>query len=491
MSEVVKSGVPQVVAREQPARDETVSAPGAPEDVGAKTRPPSSVSLLPGSTGSAGSTGNDRSQHKTLPVAAELDRADAPPGAVRKVGDESPARASVVEKQRDRSRERRVPHVALVAVGILAAVAVGPGGTSVPQEGRRVASIVPATLAQPARGEASAVRAQPVEHAVEAAPSAPPGEHALQEREPAKERPAADALIFKNATLCTGTRCNTLLVHRPYETLRPMLQPALGRAAGIAETAVGDEFHVIAQDVVLKTPAPAETAFSTSEEKPDVPHGAEDADKRVLEIPLDALGEVEFVLLPESGQDTSRARVALRQRDGGEIARFDLKIDQTLISRLPQGENESEERRPLENDEERHGGADDEGADPEKPAVDAPPVPRTKKRAPRAERKSAPRRARTTQPVKQSEKKDSLSARAPTQRASATPPPRGLFPLQPLPSPPSKPASQRAAPAMEKKRDPEVSSNDLASQPTPRTVGRPPGFETLMSLGGGFAVEPP
>ena len=544
MSEVWKPGVPQLAAREQAGGEEKTSVPDATEDVGAKTPPPV-VSLLPG-----GVTENDRSQDETLPIAADLDRDDraqgartSPPkrpdsrsapsartpragdapsasaattGEARKVGNESPAaRTSVVEKQRDKSRERRVPHIALAAVGILAAVAVGPAGTSVPQEGHRVANIVPVTIASPTRGPALPEFAESsVENVIEASRPAPSKQNALQERAPANEKPAADALSFKDAALCTDARCKTLLVHRPHDVRRPMLQPALGAAVGIVDTHEEGDPSVIRHGAVLMTPVPAETAVSTPENL-DAPREGEGAEQRVLQIPLDDLGEIEFVLLPKDGPDTARARVALMQRDGGEIARFDLRIDHTLIGVVPEAHDQKlpeahdqklpeaqpnapaahvddENEQQKEKDEEPRSGAADEEVNPRKLAVERLPAVRPTKRTLRTERKTAPRRARNSQPVKQPAKKAGLAAREPMQqRPSVAPQPRGLFPLQPLPSSQPTPASREAAPTMQKKKAPEVSSNDLASQPTPRTVGQAPGFETLMSLGGGFALDSP
>ena len=423
------------------------------------------------------------------------------------MGNESPAaRTSVVEKQRDKSRERRVPHIALAAVGILAAVAVGPAGTSVPQEGHRVANIVPVTIASPTRGPAFPEFAESsVENVIEASRPAPSKQNALQERAPANEKPAADALSFKDAALCTDARCKTLLVHRPHDVRRPMLQPALGAAVGIVDTHEEGGPSAIRHGAVPMTPVPAETAVSTPENL-DAPREGEGAEQRVLQIPLDDLGEIEFVLLPKDGPDTARARVALMQRDGGEIARFDLRIDYTLIGVVPEAHDQKlpeaqpnapaahvddENEQQKEKDEKPRSGAVDDEANPRKPAVERLPAVRPTKRTLRTERKTTPRRARNSQPVKQPAKKAGLAARElMQQRPSVAPQPRGLFPLQPLPSSQPVPASREAAPTMQKKA-PEVSSNDMASQPTPRTVGQAPGFETLMSLGGGVALDSP
>ncbi len=432
------------------------------------------------------------------------------------MGNESPAaRTSVVEKQRDKSRERRVPHIALAAVGILAAVAVGPAGTSVPQEGHRVANIVPVTIASPTRGPALPEFAESsVEHVIEASRPAPSKQNALQERAPANEKTAADALSFKDAALCTDARCKTLLVHRPHDVRRPMLQSALGATVGIVDTHEEGDPSVIRHGAVLMTPVPAETAASRPENL-DATREGEGAEQRVLQIPLDDLGEIEFVLLPKDGPDTARARVALMQRDGGEIARFDLKIDHTLIGVVPEAHDqklpEAHDQKPpeaqpnapaahvddeneqqKEKDEGPRSGAVDDEANPRKPAVERLPAVRPTKRTLRTERKTTPRRARNSQPVKQPAKKAGVAARElMQQRPSVAPQPRGLFPLQPLPSSQPTPASREAAPTMQKKKAPEVSSNDMASQPTPRTVGQAPGFETLMSLGGGFALDSP
>ena len=528
MSEVLKSGAPQcaVSSKEQQADDET-PAPGTVEDVGVETaapvvssapvakekdrvrEEPAPVALVPG----------DAARHESQVLPAKTVQRLAPSGSVplasgvspasaaperSKAAEESPIRKSVVEEARVGSSGRRVSRVAVAAAAILAAFAIGPGGTSVPPDAPRIASLVPAAYGPPeVIAKASAQTANPVEHA---APSPAPNEaRALEEPEPEKEGPTADALNFRDAALCTDARCKTLLVQSPQNALRPVLQPAVGAAVGIVDMNVEADVSVFGH-VAIPTPAPAEPPAPTDTNAPsetsvpplqktDMPREEKDegAGDRVLQIPLDDLGEVEFVLLPKDATDTSHARVALRQRDGGEIARFDLKVDHTLIADVPVLHDDDQHEQKKENDEELTSGADDDEAESRDPAAaEVPPVVRsTKKRAPRAERKAATRRARKAQPGKQPAKKGVLSARVPAQRAPAAPQPRGLFPLQPPPSSVSDPASRQAAPALQKKRSAEVSSNDLASQPTPRTRGRPPGFETLMSLGGGFAVASP
>lgn len=515
MSEVSKPVMPRHAAsREQEAADETEP-----------------VALLPVTTE------KDRPKAETLPVAANLYRDDAasaerdppsmrhagaPPSASRKddAAERSPSDARDVPNSRqmlpvptsfhqtvdDTVSARWMPRLFLAAVPIIAVLAIGAGrmGDENPKIARMdgMASELPPPQAGPAE------RDVPHQEEASASPTAKdvrPPEDRVEEQAPANGAPqTADPLRFADAALCTDTVCKTLVVHRSPDGLRPRLEPAFGTAVGVIHTtdAHMPSAPAAGPEAASPAPEPTETVVSRpNSETRDAPQlASEDVKERVLPIPLDELGEVEFVLLPRNGLDTARAEVALRQRDGRELARFNLKIDHTLVPDAPlarhdeEGDDEEEMQREEEREEQHSGASDDEAAPRETATEVAPTAVPASKRASRTGRKAAERRTKTPQRVKPAVKQPikkgdgGLAVRPPAQRAPAARQPRGLFPLQPSPSPISEPASHKAA-ATARKKVSEVSVNDLASEPTPRTVGRPPGFETLMRLGGGFAVE--
>ena len=474
-----------------------------------------------------------QSQISVLPVAADLYRDEgAPrerhPSATARDAEsapradlaaEPPARVTrrvldLDDAPSDTSSVRRIrrPWLLFAGATMVAVLAIGPSGMSIPNEAREAALRAGAAGGPHLRGLEPAETDAP-RQAAEALPvenDAPP---AAKDAQPHEERattnrggrPTADPLRFADAALCMDMVCKTLVVHHAPDVLRPSLGPAHGAAVGVVHAVQREAVHK--EDVPSAagpaSPSPphasTDAAPSGAETQKAPPRDDGDTEERVLSIPLDDLGEIEFVLLPRDGTETPRARVALRQRDGRELAQFDLKVDDALIPDVPQARVDEDKDQQKEEEDGAPSGAAADEADPRETAAEAPPVARTTKRAPRAERpKATQRRAKASQPVKQpvkqSAKKVSGGAAtgAQAQRPPAAPQPRGLFPLQSPPPAASEPAPREAASAAPRKKAPEeISTSDLASQPTPRTRGQPPGFETLMSLGGGFAIEQP
>lgn len=403
-----------------------------------------------------------------------------------------PVLSSRSEAAIDASRTQRMPRVFFAAATIVAVLAIGPGGMSVPKQADQSARV--ADLAD----EAPEPRAMPVEveipvQAADASPAPSEARPLEEEHAPANananangERPS-DPLSFADAALCTDAVCKTLLVHLAPDSHRPSLKPVLGAAVGLVATAEAGALRSAGPDTAPPPREPAESV-TLAPEIPAASQGArEDAEKRERPNPLGELGEIEFVLLPKDGADTARAKVALRQRDGRELAQFDVKIDHSLIAEALRAQDERDE-----DDEPARDDAAEDEVDPPETAADVPAAVPATKRKQRAQRPKAAhqRKSKASQPAKSSARKaGNLSARAlPPQRAPIAPQPRGLFTPQAPSASPSADASRQTAPAVPRRKAEEASASDPASQPAPRTAGRPPGFETLMRLGGGFSL---
>lgn len=496
MSEALKTGEPQQAACGDVR--ETDRATAAPDGVGV-ARPEiqqDTVSRLPVAAGDAHpETASPAVQPVALAASIATDGATSKPAAPdadapRPSRVMLPVLSSRSEAASDASRTQRIPRVFFAAATIVAVLAIGPGGMSVPNptvHGARMTDLaedVPEPRAMPVEVEI------PV-HTADASPAPKDARPLEEQRAPtnanANEERPSDPLRFADATLCTDAVCKTLLVHRAPDSHRPSLEPVLGAAVGLVATAEAGALRPAGPDTAPPPREPAESV-TPAPETPAASQGArEDAENRERPNPLGELGEIEFVLLPKDGPDTARAKVALRQRDGRELAQFDVKIDHSLIAEALRAQGERDE-----DDEPERDAAEDE-IDPPETAADAPAVAPATKRKQRAQRPKAAhqRKSKASQPAKSSARKaGNLSARAalPQQRAPIAPQPRGLFTLQAPPASQPADASRQAAAAVPRKKAEEVSSSDLASQSTPRTAGRPPGFETLMRLGGGFSL---
>ena len=494
MSEALKTGEPQQAAPGDVRETDRAMAASDGVGVAQPEIQQDTVSRLPAAAGDVHpETASPPVQPVALVASIATDGATSKPAAPDADASRPsrvmlPVLSSRNEAASDASRTQRMPRVFFAAATIVAVLAIGPGGMSVPNptvHGARMTDLA---------DEAPEPHAVPVEveipvQAADASPAPNDARPPEEEQAPAnenEERPS-DPLRFADATLCNDAVCKTLLVHRAPDSHRPSLEPVLGAAVGLVATAEAGALRPAGPDTAPPPREPAESV-TLAPETPAAPEGArEDADNRERPNPLGELGEIEFVLLPKDGPDTARAKVALRQRDGRELAQFDVKIDHSLIAEALRAQAERDE-----DDEPERDAAEDE-VDPAETAADAPAVAPATKRKQRAQRPKAAhqRKSKASQPAKSSVRKaGNLSARAlPPQRAPIAPQPRGLFTQQAPPASQPADASRQAAAAVPRKKAEEVSSSDLASQPTPRTAGRPPGFETLMRLGGGFSLS--
>lgn len=231
----------------------------------------------------------------------------------------------------------------------------------------------------------------------------------------------------------------------------------------------------------------------------------------VASAALAAIGEIDIVLLPRTdGSDPAKAEVALRLRDGRELGRIDLNVIQPPDEDEPvaeQGDGPGNGEGVGDEDEGVVGRSDNGGE--EMPPLVAAPVddapaaaaPATSANAPeapppavsqddmpkKAMRSSAPHRP--TRAKKKNRPRADTAEAQPSAPVEAKPQPRGLFVLDP---PQPQASAPEPAPWKAKSAErPAVSPNDFSFQPTPKTLDRPPGMETLMGLGGGPVPDAP
>lgn len=421
----------------------------------------------------AGDTRADGERASTPPIsvvaAAALARRPepAPPASVTPPQPPAPDETDapmprfLAEPSADAPSTRRPSWLVLGVAGLMAALVIGSARVGdVPDGATKMADV------KAAHREAAAQSVQRPTQTLNAAKAdsevAPPPERAPEsvELELGSDLPPSSMMTFRDATLCTDAACGPLLGDLPRSIAPTPIAPALGAVAGIgyADGHAGRDTTDPIEMVTVKAAArdPAQPSANAPAES-GVP------------VALGSLGEIEIVLLPRDGRDTARAKVALRARDGRQLAELELKVDDALLVGATEAVVEEDDT------------PDAEARDPG-PAPRAPDVAAThetpEKSARKDKAKKAPRRAKSVQSTKNA----SSQARPPEQQLPpAKPPPRGLFtsdsPAQPAAPPPPAPPSAKA---------PAPSPSDMASQPTPRTIDRSPGSETLMGLGGIF-----
>lgn len=367
----------------------------------------------------------------------------------------------------------------------------------------------------------------------------------------AAQRAPVSPLRFEDAVVCSdAASCGVPDWAVPLRESEPPtpIDPGLGAAVDILNRVrpSNPEPGTALSNSLLKDLSASEegTSEAAAETRTDVRPPV------VLPIALSDIGDVEIVLVPDEASgavagDTERrrAQVALRMRDGRELARFNLVVTQPAGTReapeareqtepedaapapspedtpdmsrnetTPEVDSEATDSATLSSAERDPPGAPSPEAKDETAPVaaadpdtveSAPPAqpktskaddgtPRVRRAGKKAEPKTTPSAAATSASVQQGAPDQELAS--PPQGGSTTAKPRGLFTLQAppeatqpfwLPLNPAPPATAQQSAA------PERSPNDFASQPTPKTVDQALGMETLMGLGGTFSAGEP
>lgn len=436
---------PPVAVDAQP--EEPASAPQEPVSAPEETGPPAPLVA--------------QSRYGT-PVVEEPQPPAAAESGGRKGGQELPMPKFLTEDA-DTPSTRRPSWIVLTTSGLFVALLIGFARIVIPDAGTKMEDVK--------RTQAEFAQVVPERTADRTKAVDPDDDDAVQ---PAREMQASEPeldgdpspsseLTFRDAAMCADAACRRLLGNLPRPVAPTPMKPALGEAIGMLYAADPEERDA---PTAAAGPSGTDTAgahapyvrlpLAGAGSLPGVP------------FPLGNLGEVEIVLLPSEGSETARAQVALRARDGRELARFALEVDHALIAGAAEAVVEDED-------------SPDTAAHDREPGEREPEAALPDRGAGKEKAKPTARRAKSAQ----SPKALPTPVRAPTQQAPAAPPPRGLFtlgaPAQPA-APPAPPASAKA---------PAPSPSDMASQPTPRTLDRSPGSETLMGLGGGFNLEQP
>lgn len=241
--------------------------------------------------------------------------------------------------------------------------------------------------------------------------------------------------------------------------------------------------------------APAERAERVANDPPDA--------ASVASAALAAIGEIEVVLLPpKEGSDNAPAEVALRLRDGRELGRITLNVVRPPVERELQADEDEEQgsgtgdgAEGLEEHIVRQAPEGEPGARPaagDDVAPEAAPAPSA---SGEDAHKNAKRRSVVRRPAPAAKPKRTPRAEGPDAPrdaiVEAKPQPRGLFNLEPFSQPVFQAAPKKATIPKSGGTPRETSPNDISAQSTPQSLDRPAGVETLMSLGGGFAVDEP
>lgn len=396
-------------------------------------------------------------------------------------------------------RSRHTAWTIIASVGILGAFIVGALQSAPPDASVGIATLNIERHAFAASERfVSATKAMTSEPPQQANPALDP-----PRMEPSHEHEIASTLRFRNARPCVdAVACGVLLEHAPRRKAHLAIDPALGAAVTMLYPATGfSESERFDTARVMRATFEPPARMMSEAAPARIESGPADIPDAVLPIALSDIGAVEIVLLPRDGK-TARAGVALKRRDGREVARFDLSVVHPLDHPDPTAlDLDDEDRAPDPPREEAHipvppqtpaetkdalASEDDEPA--AEPEAAARAVVRERPRE-RKVRDAAPRSARKKTDVRKKSAAIPRMKAAPEEKQApqAPRPPRGLFTLDSQSEP--VPASQREqAPVQVSKPPsaaPERSPSEISSQPTPRTTHQAPGLETLMGLGGG------
>lgn len=446
-----------------------------------------------------------RQAERPAPAATRPECA-TPDAAALAVEDEQTLPKFLDEPEEDRPSARQSAWVVLSAVTVLTAFVVGALGVGLPDAGERLATLNGARVSAEGAQLMAAVERLDAPHNPEPAqerdnqkPDEEGAQHETASRMRAistlEQRRHVSPMRFRDAIACSdAASCGVPLWAAPRREIPESIEPALGPAVAILNRARLNGSGRVSAAGVPAVDGGTSVSFRSASEEIVAENRAGAAP-----IALGDIGQVEIVLLPRGVSNTGGTQVALRARDGSEVARFDLKVPQ------PAGERE---RAATDEDGAGEGAGDaiaplgppaagtapsaslDQSAEPgsSRALPGATPARTSGKAARPIKGKASPGRAKQGAADEQKNARPatgaagrpaSQDAEAPARQTGAAPVPRGLFTFE-LPS--AGASLPQAAPVAGKA--PETSPNDIGSQRTPQTLDQAPGMETLMGLGG-------
>lgn len=264
---------------------------------------------------------------------------------------------------------------------------------------------------------------------------------------PAVEVPPRSPASFVGTESCAG---------KPCEALGTYVSRAMAAQPVAAAESAAPGLMVSAAPTAIEAARPALDPLDTVTIRGLPPGARLSVGNRITDtewaLALGDLADVR-IIVPHASADTVSATVEIRTREGEQLAQFGLTVERERPPPPPVTMSKDDDAK-----DESAGRPERQAKAPAKPAKAA---------------KAKPQRAKAAQPAAPAAAAQAGTPKPPAVAKAA--PPAVLFPLPAPKAVPAEPVEDEPGPP------------PVASSP----VNRTPGFETLMSLGGGFALQEP